>query len=508
MLQEAQKAHDKAIAKLYEQLRNLLSGNAQSQWDCVCRKMHEPNSWAAVNGQVTKGRRPQMWMSFLDCLELHKLTVFSADAAERQWFYIQQAVRKPQRASVQQHISCMGVLNDYVKHLPTLKDSSKAVPKTKKGNIPFGEADLAAIVLLSVSMSWQNQYNLNHSTVPKSTLTLLPDLEAIEQVMVEKKGANLKAKGKGSTAPSKAEGKPKHKASGGPTGRVPKKGCSEKFCQWCKAHGGPFTTHNTLDCHHYDSNGKTLEAAAGKPSESKKPYKKSGGNKGMAFMQSMFKAYVKSQKKAGKSKKCKKRDYDSSDSSDSEKETGYGNTGLDVDKRLKIDETLETIYMSHKPRPIKVIDTALSKTAKAVEIASKTAKTGKVTAVVALMSIFKKKRCKLRSANLRNERPSCQKAERANFPEENTRGSRSLSQKSRKGRITKKLASKSKKMELNCTNLMLNSKNTCSDCTKTPDPSISSGLNVKNMTIRVLLDSESSGDLLVMIKGPVNAFLL
>jgi hypothetical protein len=33
MLQEAQKAHDKAIAELYEQLRILLSGNAQSQWD-------------------------------------------------------------------------------------------------------------------------------------------------------------------------------------------------------------------------------------------------------------------------------------------------------------------------------------------------------------------------------------------------------------------------------------------------------------------------------------------
>jgi hypothetical protein len=77
-------------------------------------------------------------------------------------------------------------------------------------------------------------------------------------------------------------------------------------------------THNTLDCHPYDSNGKPLEAAAGKPSESKKPYKKSGGNKGIAFMQSMFEAYVKSQKKAGKSKKCKKRDYASSDSSNSE----------------------------------------------------------------------------------------------------------------------------------------------------------------------------------------------
>ncbi len=84
MLQEAQKAHDKAIPETYEQLRNLLSGDAQSQWDCVCRKMHERDLWAPVNGQVTKGRRLQMWMSFLDCLELHKLTVFSAATAKRQ----------------------------------------------------------------------------------------------------------------------------------------------------------------------------------------------------------------------------------------------------------------------------------------------------------------------------------------------------------------------------------------------------------------------------------------
>ncbi len=93
-------------------------------------------------------------------------------------------------------------MNDYVKHLLMLKYSSKAVPTRKKGNIPFAKTDLAAIVLSSVPMSWQNQYNLNHSMVPKSTRTLLLDLEAVEQVMVEKKGANLKAKGKGSTAPS------------------------------------------------------------------------------------------------------------------------------------------------------------------------------------------------------------------------------------------------------------------------------------------------------------------
>jgi hypothetical protein len=58
--------------------------------------------------------------------------------------------------------------------------------------------------------------------------------------------------------------------------------------------------HNTLDCHHYDSNGKPLVAAAVKPSESKKPYKKFRGNKSMAFVQTMFEGYEKA-KKAGKS---------------------------------------------------------------------------------------------------------------------------------------------------------------------------------------------------------------
>ncbi len=100
MLQLAQKAHDKAIAKMYKLLRNLLSRDAQSQWDCICREMHERNLWAGENGQATKGRHPRTWMSFQDCLELHKLTVFSADADGRQWFYIQQVVRKPQRATV------------------------------------------------------------------------------------------------------------------------------------------------------------------------------------------------------------------------------------------------------------------------------------------------------------------------------------------------------------------------------------------------------------------------
>jgi hypothetical protein len=87
----------------------------------------------------------------------------------------------------------MGVLNDYVKYLLILKDSPKAVPMTKKGNIPFSKADLARIVLGSILMMWQNQYNLTHLLVPKLVHVMLPDLEALKRVMVEKQNERLKS---------------------------------------------------------------------------------------------------------------------------------------------------------------------------------------------------------------------------------------------------------------------------------------------------------------------------
>ncbi len=111
----------------------------------------------------------------------------------------------------------------------------------------------------------------------------------------------------------------------------------------------------------------------------------------MAFMQHMFEAYVRANKKAGKSKKGKKCNDDYSDSSDSEQETGYGDTGFSVVKHLKIDEPLGTIYMSTEPCPIKDAATALSDNMRADEIAIETPKTGRVTAVVVVMSIYCKK---------------------------------------------------------------------------------------------------------------------
>jgi hypothetical protein len=96
--------------------------------------------------------------------------------------------------------------------------------------------------------------------------------------------------------------------------------------------------------------------------------------------------------------------------------------------------------MATEPHPIKVTNTAPCDNVRADEIAIETAKTGKVIAVVAVMIIYCKKRCNLWSANSRDEKPSRQKAESADFLEENSRGLRNLSLKMRKGRLPKKLA--------------------------------------------------------------------
>ncbi len=162
-----------------------------------------------------EGSCKKTWESFLDCVELHKLTIFSCDAAELQRYYMQQHIRKPKRVTVRAFVSLMDLLNDYLAYLPMVKDSSMAVADTKKGNIPFDEADLAGIVLKAVPTSWVNQYNLTHLTLPKSPRLLLPDLENIERVTNKKIAESAKARGKNGTVLAGAKSNPKERVSTG-----------------------------------------------------------------------------------------------------------------------------------------------------------------------------------------------------------------------------------------------------------------------------------------------------
>jgi hypothetical protein len=295
ILESANKGYLEAVEATYKLLRSLLAGKPQTQWDRIVKEMHERDSWAGPDDKKQNGKRPKSYKAFLDCLELHELTVFSADAAKRQRYYIQQAVRKPQRVTVRQFISRVEVLNGYLAYLPTLRNSPKAVATTKKGNVPFEEADLALIMLAALRLTWQNQYNLTHSTMPESPHELLADVEAIERVLLERYGEKQWSKDK-AVAARPDKNKPKKGASkGGSSDRVPKKARTDKFCQQCKTHGEAYQTHNTSDCKGWDKDGKGQFGS--KPSEKHKPYKKNGGEKGLAYMTSMLKAIQKGQKK-------------------------------------------------------------------------------------------------------------------------------------------------------------------------------------------------------------------
>ncbi len=276
-----------------------------------------------MNGKANKGMYVHSWISFMDCIELHKLTVFPADAAKKQRYYMQQIIKKLQQVTVRQFVSRMGVLNDYLAYLPMVFDSSMAVAGTKKINVPFNEADLAGIVLNLVPSSWVNQYNMMHAMVPKNHRALLTDLEAIEQVMDEKHHANLKPKAKEASAASgAAKGSSKKRSASGSPGevRVPKKGKPSKFCQHCKAKGGPHLTHNTKECRRYNGMVNPVSSFQTKPAEAKKPTKK-GGNKQMAYLLATIETLVKKGlKKAMKGKKRKRNPAYDSSSSDSDSE--------------------------------------------------------------------------------------------------------------------------------------------------------------------------------------------
>jgi hypothetical protein len=216
----------------------------------------------------------------------------------------------------------MGILNDYLAHLPTVFNSSMAVEGTKKGNVPFDEADLAGIVLNSVPVSWLNQYIMTHQTLPSGTRTLLLDLELIEHVMDEKHKAGLKAKATEASASAIAKGSSKKcSASRNPSEQVPKKGKSSKFCQHSKAKGGPHLTHNTKQCCRCDGNGNPVAASGRKPGGAM-PSSKSGGGKQMAYLTAAVKSVMKKGlKKVMKSKKHTRNcAYDSPSTSDSDSE--------------------------------------------------------------------------------------------------------------------------------------------------------------------------------------------
>jgi hypothetical protein len=89
---DLEKAEKKALTEIVKAYGTM--------WDKLVQEMYQKDPWVAVDGSLNQGPREKTWESFLDCIELHKLTIFSCDAAELQQYYMQKHVRKPQRVTV------------------------------------------------------------------------------------------------------------------------------------------------------------------------------------------------------------------------------------------------------------------------------------------------------------------------------------------------------------------------------------------------------------------------
>ncbi len=269
-------------------------------------------------GAKHNGLRGKLHQSLTDCIEFHKLTVFTIDAVERLKYYLMCSIKKPVRLTIRMHISCMEALNKYLGILPTIKNSPLAVTYTEMGNVPFTKATHMSIILSHLPVAWRNQYNLTHSTVPESPRAMLMDLKNIEKLFVEKYNKKARAnKAKAATASKMAERVPKKPAHGaGSNQGAPQKGRSAKYCKWCKAAGGPYTTHDTIKCRRFEKDGKPKDKPAKPFNSAKKPWKKtgSGDSSQMAYLTEkvakLKKKLIKT-KKHGKKRACDLSDSDS-----------------------------------------------------------------------------------------------------------------------------------------------------------------------------------------------------
>ena len=209
--------------------------------------MHSKNPWGGLKGYKRMNLCPKSYVSLLECIEFHKHMFFTVDAVEKLRYYIMCCIKKTVKVTIKAHVTRMEILNKYIGMLPTIKNSSLAVASTERGNIPFTKATHASIILSQLPLAWRNQYKLTHQTVPESPHAMFQDLEAIEKVIAERYNNKARTnKTRAATAPKANEPRvPKKHRGKDSEGGTRKKERSNKYCKWCMAVDGSFTTHDT-----------------------------------------------------------------------------------------------------------------------------------------------------------------------------------------------------------------------------------------------------------------------
>ena len=211
---------------MYVSFREVPNNPELVQWDRIVDDMHAKDPWEDLRGVKHIGLRRKSYASLWECINFHKLTVYSVDAAERQRFYMSCNLRKPIKSSIRSHVTRMETLNKYLGLLPTIKNSPQAVASTELGNVPFNETTLASIVLSHLPVAWRTQYALTHVLVPESPRAILNDLENIEKLFAEKANEAARANKAKVASAMKADDRVPRKGKrtgGGPDRGAPKK---------------------------------------------------------------------------------------------------------------------------------------------------------------------------------------------------------------------------------------------------------------------------------------------
>jgi hypothetical protein len=99
-LLKAEASETTKVGLVDELFRKGLKEDPELQWDHIVDDTHAKDPWEDLKGVKHNGLRRKSCASLWECIDFHKLTIYSIDAAERQRFYMLCNLKKPAKSSI------------------------------------------------------------------------------------------------------------------------------------------------------------------------------------------------------------------------------------------------------------------------------------------------------------------------------------------------------------------------------------------------------------------------
>jgi len=106
-LKKAKALESAKVGLVYDLFRKTLKEDPELQWDRIVDDMHAKDYWVDLTGAKHDGLRRKSTLSLWECIDFHKLTVYSIDAAERQRFYMLCNLKKHTKSIIRSHVTRM-----------------------------------------------------------------------------------------------------------------------------------------------------------------------------------------------------------------------------------------------------------------------------------------------------------------------------------------------------------------------------------------------------------------